>query len=154
MDAARTLVSRLHPDLSREAVRRIAARAGGNPLLLEELAASGEPSESLRLALAARLRLLRPRAREAFSLLALAGRPLARDVLDEDGEELVEAGLCTIEDGSFAVRHALLGETAASEPRRRDGGCTRGLPACSMTRARPPATTRPQASGASLARRR
>ena len=42
---------------------RVAARAGGNPLLLEELSASGEPTESLELALAARLRALAPESR-------------------------------------------------------------------------------------------
>ena len=60
------LVRRLRPEVTPAAAERIATRAGGNPLLLEELSVSGEPSESLELALAARLRALAPESRETL----------------------------------------------------------------------------------------
>ena len=68
LDRARSieLVRMLRPDLSSASAQRLVARTGGNPLLLHELAATGEPSASLRLALAARLRQLdNPRARDS-----------------------------------------------------------------------------------------
>lgn len=112
---AAELAHLLHPDLSQAATERLVSRSGGNPFLLEQLAATGEPSESLQLAVAARLRLLSEAGREAMGLLALAGRPLELEVIGEAGSELVEAGLAEVSDGSVAVRHALLAETLSAE---------------------------------------
>ena len=100
------------PELSEAAAARVARSAGGNPLLLEELAADGGVSDGLRLALEARLRALSEEARETMSLLALAGRPLDAATLPRGVHELVDAGLAVRTDDTVAVRHALLGETA------------------------------------------
>ena len=114
LDSA-NLVKDLRPDLTDSAVVRLVERAGGNPLLLLELAKTPEPSPSLRLLLAARLRLLSPAGREAFGLLALAGHPLPTDVLgDEGSRELLDADLAVAatEPAELAWRHALLAEIA------------------------------------------
>lgn len=99
--------------LGGEQARRVVRAAGGNPLLLEELAAGGGVSDSLRLALEARLRTLTPAGRRAMSMLSLAGRPLDRRALSPGAEELVASGLAVATGDTVAVRHALLAETAA-----------------------------------------
>ncbi len=106
------LVQNLRPDLPDIAVSRLVHRAGGNPLLLHELARTPEPSPSLRLLLAARLRMLSPAGRDAFGLLALAGRPLAADVLGQAGAaDLLDADLAIAEPAGLpTLRHALLAE--------------------------------------------
>jgi DNA-binding CsgD family transcriptional regulator len=120
-DAARELARSLHPGLSEAATRRLVERSGGNPFLLEQLAASGETSESLRLAVAARMRDLTPQGRSAMAALALIGRPAAPELLGDGAGEIVEAGLATA-DGDVAIRHALLAEatleTLSEEQRR------------------------------------
>lgn len=113
-DAAAMLVRRIRPDLGASAVARVVRRTGGNPLLIEELTATGEPSESLRLALAARLRVLTSAGRELIGLLSLAGRPLNPTDASAALSELVDAGLVVVESGQAAVRHALIGETAGA----------------------------------------
>jgi DNA-binding CsgD family transcriptional regulator len=60
-DAAREFARSLHPALSESATRRLVERSGGNPFLLEQLAATGEPSESLLLAVAALRRVVHSR---------------------------------------------------------------------------------------------
>ena len=110
-DAAR-LARQLQPDLPRARVSEIVRQSGGNPLLVEELAAHGEASPSLRLALGARLRRLSPAARESMGILSLAGRPLEPDVVGDVLDELVRAGLAAVRDGRLEVRHALLAATA------------------------------------------
>lgn len=117
------LVRDLRPDLPDAAVSSLIKRAGGNPLLLLELARTPHPSPSLRLLLAARLRLLSPAGREAFGLLALAGRPLPASVLGPAGTQaLLDADLAipasdpgpdrSVEPAEFSLRHALLAEVA------------------------------------------
>ena len=92
-------------------------RTGGNPLLLQEMTTSDEPSPSLRLALGARLRRLDETGREAFGILALAGRPVSIDAIGRAGaKSLLTAGLAaTTSDGRIEVRHALLAEVAAKD---------------------------------------
>ncbi|HET7567297.1 MAG TPA: LuxR C-terminal-related transcriptional regulator [Gaiellaceae bacterium] len=113
-DDASDLVRRLRGDLAASVVEAIARRSGGNPLLVEELAAYGRATTSLRLALEARLRHLSPAAREGFGLLALAGRPLGRELLGPGAEELEAVGVAVAREGALAARHALLAETAAA----------------------------------------
>jgi DNA-binding CsgD family transcriptional regulator len=109
------VVRSLRPDLGAPDVRRLITRTGGNPLLLRELSATGEPSASLRLALAARLRQLDDAARETFELIALAGRPLRAAALDESGVKSLLAVDLAVTDGTeIAIRHALLAEVAVA----------------------------------------
>jgi DNA-binding CsgD family transcriptional regulator len=114
---ARALLREVVPQLGPAAAGRLIARTGGNPLLLREMAATGEPSPSLRLALAARLRRLDDAGREAFALLALAGRPASAEVLGQAGaKSLIAADLATVAtDGRIEIRHALLGEVAVAD---------------------------------------
>ncbi len=112
---AGALVRGLRGDLSAGVVEQIVRRSGGNPLLVEELAAHGEATTSLRLALSARLRTLSPAGRRAMGLLALAGRPLPAELLGPGARELEAVGLGVSDNASMALRHALLAERAADE---------------------------------------
>ena len=111
---ARTLLGRLAPDMGAAGAARLIARTGGNPLLLRELAATGEPSPSLRLALAARLRRLDEAGREAFGILALSGRPVSIEGLGAAGaKSLLDAELAVpMADDRIEIRHTLLGDVA------------------------------------------
>lgn len=118
------IVQRARPDLGAAAVRRAAGRAGGNPLLLEELARSRGDDASLASIVRTRLFSLQPGTREAMVSLALAGRPLAPGALGAAGPALLAAGLAREEpDGRLRVRHDLLGDAAvegtAPDERRR-----------------------------------
>ena len=111
---ARKLLDDLAPGIGAAGAARLIARTGGNPLLLRELATTGEPSPSLRLALAARLRRLDEAGREAFGILALTGRPVSVDGLGAAGaKSLLDADLALpTEDDRIEIRHTLLGEVA------------------------------------------
>lgn len=112
---AAALLRAVQPDLPEARIERLVERTGGNPLLLHELAGSGEPSPSLRLAIGARIRQLDETGREAFALLALAGRPLPAGVLGAGAKSLLRAGLAVEQDGALAARHALLAEVALEQ---------------------------------------
>ncbi|QGG94395.1 helix-turn-helix transcriptional regulator [Actinomarinicola tropica] len=117
-DAVEALVRQRHPDAGPGEVRRLRERSGGNPLILGELLDSGgDAPDSLRLALAARLRRLDAPTRETFELLALAGRPLPAALIDLHAvTRLVETDLAVRdEDRHLSVRHALLAEVAVAE---------------------------------------
>lgn len=109
---ATELAMRIRADLAPQAVRAVVRNSGGNPLLIEELAGTETPSESLRLALAARLRSLPEAAGESMALLALAGHGLPGATLGPALGSLVEAGLVQSTGHGYAIRHALLGEVA------------------------------------------
>lgn len=113
--SAAELARLLRPDLSETAVARLLRRTGGNPLLIEELVSTDEPSDTLRLALSARLRKLGGEARAAMAVLALAARPLPSSAITGGADDLVDAGLAVRANGDVALRHALLGEVLAEE---------------------------------------
>ena len=111
-DVAAELVGAERPDLAAAAVSRIVRSAGGNPLLLQELAVTGEPSASFRRAVMARLRSLSEEALDAVALLGLAGRSLADD--DSPGyAEAIRRGFAEREGSVVRLRHGLIGEVAA-----------------------------------------
>ena len=113
---ASAVVRSLRPDLSAAMVGRVVERTGGNPLLLRELTVSGEPTASLRLSIAARLRKLDAAGRNAFGMLAVAGHPLRHDELDEAGvKSLLDADLVITGTNGIDVRHALLAEVLVGE---------------------------------------
>jgi DNA-binding CsgD family transcriptional regulator/tetratricopeptide (TPR) repeat protein len=115
-DDAVEVIRTLRPDLREGAVEKVVARCGGNPLLLHELTVSGDPSPSLRLAIAARLRALDAAGRDAFAMLALAGRPVATADLGEPGvQSLLDADLVVHVPHGVQVRHALLGEVLVDQ---------------------------------------
>lgn len=119
---AEALARSLHPGLSPAATKRLVERSGGNPFLLEQLAATGEPSDDLRLAVAARVRALTPVGHDAIAALALLGRPAAPQLLGPGAAEIIAAGLATAA-GEVTIRHALLAEATtemlADDERRR-----------------------------------
>lgn len=120
---AASVVRRLRAGLDPATVDDIVRRAGGNPLLLEELTASGATSATLQRVVAARLAALPDRSRSAMALLALVGRPVPADVLGPAAAALTAAGLVQSEpDGTIQVRHALLGEAALAGVSAADRG--------------------------------
>jgi DNA-binding CsgD family transcriptional regulator len=114
-DAAAELVRSRRPGLSKAIAARIVERARGNPLLLEELPMEGEPSETVKLSLAGRLRQLSPAARKSMSLFAIAARPLEGAVAGEALADLLEAGLVEPREELYEVRHTLLAEAMVAE---------------------------------------
>src|SRR5690606_12722083 len=114
LDAASALdlARSVRADMDAPDAEAAAARAGGNPLLIEELAIGGEHAQSLELALAARLRAVPADAVRQLRLLALAERPLPRKVVTRS-ELLAKAGLVTITGENAEIRHALLAEVVA-----------------------------------------
>ncbi len=113
-DDALRLLEGARPDLGALGATRVLDGARGNPLLLLELAADGEPSPTLRVSLEARFRRCSPAAEEALALLALLGRAAGADLLGPGAAELVAAGLATQDDGCLSPRHALITEAAAA----------------------------------------
>jgi tetratricopeptide (TPR) repeat protein len=107
-DVATALTRQRAPRLDPEAVRRIVDRAGGNPLLIEELARSGV-STSLQLALQHRLRALDRPSRWLLELLAIAGQPVPVPET-RSLRRLQSLGLLETSEGRTEVRHALIAE--------------------------------------------
>jgi DNA-binding CsgD family transcriptional regulator/tetratricopeptide (TPR) repeat protein len=106
---------------------RLYSRAQGNPLYTEELLAAsadgdGELPESLRDALLGRFERLPPGAQEVVRVAAAVERPLshalleatstlaADDVIEGAREAVAQQILVTRADGTYAFRHALVGE--------------------------------------------
>lgn len=110
---ADALLDRLRPGLAHAQRRRLFERTGGNPLLIEELSAMDEPSDSLRVAVEARMRVLSRHGRDAMAMLALAGRPLPASSLGEGLEEVAAAGLALESRDGWTFRHGLLAEIFA-----------------------------------------
>ena len=112
-DAARAVIRAVRADLAPVDESALLRRAGGNPLLLAELAAHDVPPASLRLAVNARLNRLEQQDRVTFGLLALAGRPVGTDAIGPAAvQRLVRAGLVEVSDDRVLVRHALVAEAA------------------------------------------
>jgi DNA-binding CsgD family transcriptional regulator/tetratricopeptide (TPR) repeat protein len=115
VEDATALVHRERPGVDPTSLAQILQAAGGNPFLLAELAASAEPSATLRLTLRARLDRCSMEARRSMALLALLGRAGRRDLAGPGVDELVEAGLVYESEDGFEPRHALLGENAIEQ---------------------------------------
>lgn len=116
-ESAATLVRQVRGDLDRDATARMIRQAGGNPLLLEEMARAGETVGVLGRILEGRRSRLSPGARRSLDLLAIAERPLPAWAL-EDEADLVRSGLVLRHGGDLDIRHALLaaGIRAGLEP--------------------------------------
>ncbi|MDT0156907.1 LuxR C-terminal-related transcriptional regulator [Microbacterium sp. ARD32] len=104
----RRLAQSVKPGLPDHEAEAIAARGGGNPFAVEELARGDGHARSLALSIGARVDALGEAARHDLGLLALAGRPIRSDAL-ADPAVLVRAGMATTGGGRTAIRHALLG---------------------------------------------
>ena len=109
-ETARSIVRRVRPSLAAATVEQVVARAGGNPLVLEEMAAYGAPSPVLARALETGYDLLSPDGRDVVELLAIADRPIDRDRLGPAIDEPIRAGLIVERRDLIELRHALLAE--------------------------------------------
>ncbi len=114
-ESAASLARRLHPGASPEALRRLVDRAGGNALLLAELAAHGRSSSSLARAILGQVDALAPSDRRALELLALADRPLPEDVVGAPSARLLRRGLVHRRVDGIAVRHSLIAEAIVEQ---------------------------------------
>ena len=90
------------------------ARAGGNPLFLEEVAHAGDTTGRLDELVLRHFARCSAAARTAAAFLALGGRPLRAELLGTGGDELVAAALAVVDGGWVRLRHARLGEVAAA----------------------------------------
>ena len=108
-EAAARLVRGTAAQLSDGRVADVVARAGGNPLLLEELAVAPGRPDTLKLALGMRLEALGEDARDGIVLLALAGRPLPPGIVPGLAD-LDAAGLVRCSPGAAMIRHSLIGD--------------------------------------------
>ncbi len=128
---ARALVIQLSPGLDSTVVDRITARAGGNPLFLQELAATSsldDVPETVAGALRERLRTSSPPAIQVLRLTAIAassGESVPLAVIQSAGalpeatffavvHELAEIGVLTVSDDTVGFRHALLADAATA----------------------------------------
>ena len=75
-EAATAIIERHRSGLSEHDARRIVGMAGGNPLLLEEIAIHGQASGTTRRSIGAGIDRLTPAARRLAEVLAIADRPV------------------------------------------------------------------------------
>jgi hypothetical protein len=136
---ARDLVSQVSAGLDARAIEGIVDRAGGNPLFLQELAATSnadEIPETIAAAVRERLRTSSPAALLVLRVTAVAassGEAVSLSVIRGASaqpettflaalHELVDAGVLTPSEDTVAFRHALLADAVTAEllpPERR-----------------------------------
>ncbi len=114
-EASRRVLDDAHPGLDGERREQVLVRAGGNPLLLRELAGGREPSPTLIRALQARLAEHPEEVRVAMRRLSVLGRPAPAALLGPGADALVDAGLATRRGGDIGIHHALLAEAVVEE---------------------------------------
>ena len=131
IEDARDLVSQLSPGLEATVVDRITARAGGNPLFLQELAATSNFDvipETVAGALRERLRATTDQALLVLRLTAIAassGETVPLGIIQSASglseasfhaavHELVDIDVLTVVDDMVGFRHALLAEAATA----------------------------------------
>jgi DNA-binding CsgD family transcriptional regulator/tetratricopeptide (TPR) repeat protein len=119
-EAAIAIVERLRPRLSEHDARRIVGMAGGNPLLLEEIAVHGQPTGTTRRSIGAGIHGLTPPARRLAEVLAIADRPVAMERAGPAVQELLDARVVVQRAGHVEIRHALIAEAVreAIDPAR------------------------------------
>ncbi len=114
-EASLTLLRRLHPEAPSGQLRRIVDGAGGNPLLLTELATRGESSSSLSRAIIGQVAALPKAERLALELLAVADRPLPASAVGPAGDRLLQRGLVVRGTDGLGVRHSLIAEAIVAQ---------------------------------------
>lgn len=114
-EASLTLLRQLHPGASSGQLRRIVDGAGGNPLLLTELATQGESSTSLSRAIIGQVAALPKADRLALELLAVADRPLPASAIGPAGGRLAQRGLVDRGIDGIGVRHSLIAEAIVAQ---------------------------------------
>jgi DNA-binding CsgD family transcriptional regulator/tetratricopeptide (TPR) repeat protein len=114
-EEAAALAARVRPGLPPERLQRIVELAGGNPLLIEELAIHGQSSSSLTRAITGQLALLGTADRATLDLIALAGRPLPANAFEADVHGMSERGLLRRSGDDLEIRHSLIAEAIVEE---------------------------------------
>jgi DNA-binding CsgD family transcriptional regulator len=109
-NAARSIVAAWSPDIGATALSRIVDEAGGNPLILREMAVQGAVSPILARTIARTFDGLSASGQRVVEILAVAQQPIRVDRLDRAVSEGLEVGLLSRDGGLVEVRHALLGE--------------------------------------------
>jgi DNA-binding CsgD family transcriptional regulator len=113
---AEALARLARDDLRPAALQRVLRRAGGNPLLIEELARDGRESPTVARAIAGHLAEASPSARASLRLLAVADRPLrSGPALAAAEPELLQLGLVARTGDMLAIRHGLIAEELLAE---------------------------------------
>ena len=107
---AHEMVARTHPSLTPAEREGLVERAGGNPLLLQELPRGAAGAPGLVSAMVGRLDGLSAQARSAVRRLAVLGRPVDRMSLRGGVEELLRAGLVLVQAGTIRIVHPLMAE--------------------------------------------
>ncbi len=114
-EEAAAIVRRARPTWPPAAVRRVLDRAGGNPLLLEELARDGRESATIARALTSHLARASAPARQALGRLAVADRPLPVSAAGASLAELLDLALVVRTGEEVAIRHALIAEAMLAD---------------------------------------
>lgn len=109
-EAAIAILERLRPQLSEPDARRIVGLAGGNPLVLEEVAVHGQVSGTTRRSIGSGIGGLSPAARRLAEVLAIADRPVPIERAGSAVQELLEGRVAIEHAGQVAIRHALIAE--------------------------------------------
>ena len=109
-EAAIAILERLRPRLSGHDARRIVGMAGGNPLLLEEIAVHGQASGTTRRSIGAAIHGLTPAARRLAEVLATADAPVATERAGPALQELLDQRVVVERAGHVEIRHALIAE--------------------------------------------
>ncbi len=112
-EGARIAVA-IRPSLGPDRATALAERAGGNPFLIETLAATGVPTASLRRAVAARLDVISGVELADLRLLAVADRPLPRGEIAAF-DRLLQDGFAVGVGPDIAIRHALLADAVLAD---------------------------------------
>ncbi|HZM72519.1 MAG TPA: AAA family ATPase, partial [Candidatus Polarisedimenticolia bacterium] len=107
-DAAAAVIRDRQPGLADAAVSRLVRQAGGNPLILDELATGEGVSPAFERSVARRLAGLGPAGRATVELLAVLGQPVERSIAGAGVTEAIAAGLVIEHAGQVAVRHELV----------------------------------------------
>jgi len=110
-DAAE-LARRWQPDIGPLATRQLVGRAGGNPLLIEELARAGVTT-TLKFAIEHRLRSLTGEERSILELLSIALAPLDLPDAGTATDHLIRDGLVVRSGPGLTIRHTLIAEVIA-----------------------------------------
>jgi len=122
-DAAAAVIRDRQPGLADAAVNRLVRQAGGNPLVLEELATGEGVSPAFERSVVRRLAGLGSAGRAAVELLAVLGQPVERSIAGEGVTEAITASLVIEHAGQVAIRHELVAaavvEAISAAERRR-----------------------------------
>ena len=113
-DDALTLARRVQPDVALPRLERVVRLAGGNPLLIEELAAGGPAPSSLERAILRQIDDVSVDERDVLELLAIADRRLPSREIGGPWTRLADLDLVREAADGLTLRHSLVAEAIAA----------------------------------------